>query len=116
MNSIRIYTPIKQGKDHDPNGIFIRKWVPELVNIPDCHIHTPWLSKVELKDYPAPLVDEKIARNEASRKIYNIRNSEKFKEQSKNIYLKHGSRKINLKNKNISKKVNNKIKQLSFFK
>ena len=113
INSIRIYNPIKQGKDHDPKGEFIRKWIPELSNIPDNEIHTPWLSKVKLKGYPAPLVDEKIARNEAAKKIYDIRKSKKFKEQSKNIYIKHGSRKINIKNK--TKKVNKRIKQLSFF-
>ena len=113
INSIRIYNPIKQGKDHDPKGVFIRTWVPELSNVSDKDIHTPWLSKVKLKDYPAPLVDEKIARNEAAKKIYDIRKSTKFKEQSKNIYIKHGSRKNNIKNK--TKKVNNRIKQLSFF-
>ena len=63
----------------------------------------------------ASLVDEKIARNEAAKKIYGIRNSKKFKEQSRNIYLKHGSRKINLKNKNKRKNATNKINQLSFF-
>ena len=115
INSIRIYNPIKQGKDHDPKGEFIKKWIPELSNVPDNEIHTPWLSKVKLKGYPAPLVDEKIARNEAAKKIYGIRKSKKFKEQSKNIYIKHGSRKISIKNKNNSKKVTNRIKQLSFF-
>ena len=103
INSIRIYNPIKQGKDHDPKGLFIKKWIPELSYIPQKDIHTPWLSEVKLKNYPLPLVDESTARKEAAKKIYKIRNSKKFKEQSKNIYLKHGSRKINVKNK--SKKV-----------
>ena len=115
INSIRIYNPIKQGKDHDPKGVFIRKWVPELSNLSDNDIHTPWLSRVKLKDYPAPIVDEKIARNEAAKKIYSIRKSKKFIEQAKNIYIKHGSRKSNIKNKNKCKKKTNRIKQLSFF-
>ena len=113
INSIRIYNPIKQGKDHDPKGLFIKKWIPELSNIPQKDIHTPWLSKVKLKNYPLPLVDESTARKEAAKKIYNIRNSKKFKEQSKNIYLKHGSRKINFKSK--SKKLSNSKNQLSLF-
>ena len=115
INSIRIYNPIKQGKDHDPKGLFIRKWIPELSNIPQKDIHTPWLSEVKLKDYPLPLVDESTARKEAAKRIYNIRNSKKFKEQSRNIYLKHGSRKINYKNKNKSPKFSNRKDQLSLF-
>ena len=115
INSIRIYNPIKQGKDHDPEGLFIKKWIPELSNIPKKDIHTPWLSEVKLKDYPLPIVDESTARKEAAKKIYNVRNSKKFKEESKNIYLKHGSRKINFQDKNKSKKFSNNINQLSLF-
>ena len=67
----------------------------------------------KLKNYPLPLVDESTARKEAAKKIYNIRNSKTFKEQSKNIYMKHGSRKINFKNK--SRKLSNSKNQLSLF-
>ena len=115
INSIRIYNPIKQGKDHDPEGLFIKKWIPELSNIPKKDIHTPWLSEVKLKNYPLPIVDESTARKEAAKKIYNVRNSKKFKEVSKNIYLKHGSRKINFQNKNKRKKFSNNTNQLSLF-
>ena len=115
INSIRIYNPIKQGKDHDPKGLFIKKWVPELSDIPEKFIHTPWLSEVKLKNYPLPLVDEKAARTEAFRKIFAIKNSKKFKIQSKNIYLKHGSRKNSFRNKNKSKKTFHEIKQLNLF-
>ena len=115
INSIRIYNPIKQGKDHDPEGLFIKKWIPELSNIPKKDIHTPWLSEVKLKNYPLPIVDESTARKEAAKKIYNVRNSKKFKEESKNIYLKHGSRKINFQNTNKSKKFSNRTNQLRLF-
>ncbi len=73
----------------------------------------PWLSHTKLKNYPLPLVDEVMQEKEAAKKIYNIRNSKTFKEQSKNIYLKHGSRKINFKNK--SRKLSNSKNQLSLF-
>ena len=95
--------------------MFIKKWIPELSNIPKKDIHTPWLSEVKIKNYPLPIVDESTARKEAAKKIYNVRNSKKFKEESKNIYLKHGSRKINFQNKNKSKKFSDNTNQLSLF-
>ncbi|MEM9941196.1 MAG: deoxyribodipyrimidine photo-lyase/cryptochrome family protein, partial [Planctomycetota bacterium] len=66
INTIRIYSPIKQVSDHDPQGIFIRKYLPELEGIPDKHLAEP--HKMNLmeqslfgcqigKDYPAPIVD-----------------------------------------------------------
>ena len=41
INSVRIYSPIKQPKDHDPKGVFIRKWVPELASVPPEHLVDP---------------------------------------------------------------------------
>ena len=42
INTIRIYNPIKQSYDQDPQGEFIRKWIPELADVPDSLIHEPW--------------------------------------------------------------------------
>ena len=42
INTIRIYNPVKQGQDHDPNGCFIREWCPELASLPDVYLHEPW--------------------------------------------------------------------------
>ena len=55
MNTVRIYNPIKQGMDHDPQGIFIRQWVPELREVDATCIHTPWKASIKIKDYPLPL-------------------------------------------------------------
>ena len=85
INSIRIYNPIKQGKDHDPEGLFIRKWIPELSNIPQKDIHTPWLSQVKLKNYPLPLVDEATARKSCKKKFIILEIQKK--EQSNFIIL-----------------------------
>ena len=41
-NSVRVYNPVKQSKDHDEEGMFIKKWVPELSDIPAKQVHTPW--------------------------------------------------------------------------
>ena len=45
INAIRIYNPIKQSKDQDPEGVFIKKWLPELRSLTADEIHEPWLSK-----------------------------------------------------------------------
>ena len=93
INSIRIYNPIKQGVDHDANGDFIRKWVPELRFASNEAIHNPTAANSRLTDYPCPIVDEKIARKTAAEKIYNLRRSTSHSEHAKKVFIKHGSRK-----------------------
>jgi len=70
----RIFNPSLQGKKFDPTGDYIRKYVPELTDVPHQYIHTPWEaphltlfeSGVELgKNYPYPIVDHAEARQRA---------------------------------------------------
>lgn len=70
----RIFNPILQSKKVDPQGAYIRRWVPELGNLKDSHIHAPWeappleLSKAGIglgKTYPHPMVDHKTQRDKA---------------------------------------------------
>lgn len=70
----RIFNPITQSERFDPAGEYIRRWVPELSELPDSMIHTPWKAKDSLLDesgitigneYPEPIVDHSTARNEA---------------------------------------------------
>ena len=70
----RIFNPITQGKKFDPEGEYIKKYVPELKNLPHKYLYTPWecpseiLSEVNLKlgvDYPFPVVDIKLSREKA---------------------------------------------------
>ena len=96
INSIRIYNPIKQGFDHDQYGTFIRKWVPELTDMPLNHIHTPWECPLFMNGYPMPIVDEKIARKAAADKIYSLKKTILHKQESLAIARKHGSRKPGL--------------------
>ena len=58
----RIFNPVSQSKKFDPDGAFIRCWVPELRDIPDKFIHEPWNMDSPPADYPAPIVDHRDAR------------------------------------------------------
>jgi len=97
INAIRIYNPIKQGIDHDPDGVFIRHWIPELQEMDQAFINTPWEVASKMNGYPMPIVDEKIARKSAADKIYGLRkNNTTHKEAAQKIVSKHGSRKPRL--------------------
>ena len=93
INSIRIYNPIKQGLEHDPQGIFIKKWVPELNHLPCANIHTPWETPELLGKYYMPIVDEKLSRVSAAKKIFELKNLKTARIQAGVIWKKIGSRK-----------------------
>lgn len=70
----RVFNPILQGEKFDPDGIYVRRWVPELRALPNKLIHQPWTATpvelagagVELgKNYPEPIIDHKIGRERA---------------------------------------------------
>jgi deoxyribodipyrimidine photo-lyase len=67
----RIFNPVLQGKKHDPQGAYVRRWVPALAQVPDRFIHQPWKMPPEVQqragciigqDYPAPIVNHVWAR------------------------------------------------------
>lgn len=77
----RIFNPVTQGEKFDPNGEYIRRWVPELSALSNRWIHKPWETPVPLLkeagvqlgiNYPAPIVDHAVARKKALN-IYKIR-------------------------------------------
>ncbi|MCW1930701.1 FAD-binding domain-containing protein [Pararhodobacter zhoushanensis] len=61
----RIPDPVAMGQRLDPQGAFIRRWVPELARVPDAHLHAPWLwpraRKLLAGRYPEPVVDPATA-------------------------------------------------------
>ena len=61
----RIFNPIIQGAKFDPEGDYVKRWVPELRAVPSEHIHTPWEMAAPPKNYPAPIVDHAKARERA---------------------------------------------------
>ena len=52
INSVRAYSILKQSQDQDPEGEFIKRWVPELKDVPSEHIHEPWLMSDEEQKKP----------------------------------------------------------------
>jgi deoxyribodipyrimidine photo-lyase len=102
INSIRIYNPTKQVRDHDPTDEFIRQYIPELRDVPDDHIAEPSaMSPDEQRtanciigeDYPEPIVDGKAAWKEANSRIWEVKSSKEAKREADEIYERHGSRK-----------------------
>jgi deoxyribodipyrimidine photo-lyase len=67
----RIFNPILQGEKFDPQGDYVKKWVPELTNVPNKFVHKPWELNISIKEfelgktYPKPIVVHMEARNEA---------------------------------------------------
>jgi len=67
----RIFNPILQGQKYDPEGQFVRRYVPELAHVPDRYVHTPWEMPLAVqhaagcvigRDYPEPIVEHALAR------------------------------------------------------
>jgi deoxyribodipyrimidine photo-lyase len=101
INAIRIYDPIKQGRDHDPSGDFVRRWVPELARVPGSLVHEPWrLSPLEIaecglrlgQDYPSPVVDHKEAVRKAREVLTTFRRAARLEGSVGKTLVTHGSR------------------------
>jgi len=61
----RIFNPTAQGLKFDPDGAYVKRWVPELANCPTAFIHEPWKAPKSLRsrfEYPEPIVDHAFAR------------------------------------------------------
>lgn len=95
INAIRIYSPTKQLLDHDPEGVFIKKYVPELAKISAQNIATPHNEPLFIGNYPQAIIDEKEGRKLAAQKLYQVRKKLDYQIIAQQIVKKHGSRKTN---------------------
>ena len=103
INTTRVYNPIKQARDHDPQGHFVRHWLPALRRVPNEWLFEPWRmpSKLQQKcgvsvgvDIAEPLVDLESATRQAKARVYAVRGRDEVKAAKAAIVKKHGSRKL----------------------
>lgn len=101
INTARIYNPVKQSKDQDPEGVFIRRWIPELAALPAKWIHTPWEAPADVLEaaglslgttYPLPIVDYVEAARFAREHVYAVRKSDGYRNRADQLQAKLGSR------------------------
>lgn len=74
----RIFNPVSQSRKFDPDGAYIRRWIPELRAVPAQFIHEPWTMDTPPAHYPPPLVDHQTAR-EAALAVYRAADPNKTK-------------------------------------
>ena len=91
FNAIRVYSPTKQFLDHDPDGKFVKKWIPELKERTNAEIAHAEKSRVG--GYCSPVVDLSIRSKEMKSRVFEIRKSVKGRDVTKKVLVKHGSRK-----------------------
>jgi len=102
INVPRIYNPIKQAHDHDPQGLFVRRWLPAMRRVPDMWLFEPWRMPPNIQqacgvkvgqDIALPVCDLEIATRQAKQVVFGLRADPAVKAAKKAIVQKHGSRK-----------------------
>jgi len=105
VNTIRMYNPVKQGMDQDPEGRFTRAWCPELACLPDRWIHTPWLAPEPVlreagvvldATWPRPPGDHQAMASEARDALWSLRRGQAFRRAASEVQALHGSRRSGL--------------------
>ncbi len=123
VHANRIYNPTKQAKENDPEGKFIRKYVPELRPLPDRYIHSPWKISDQTqeklginigKDYPEPVVNYEREAKKA-RQYFRRKSSEAYSAFEDDEVWKKASLSSKHSRKEIISKGKNKQKGLEEF-
>ena len=102
INTTRVYNPIKQAQDHDPRGIFVRRWLPSLKKVPDAWIFEPWKMTSDLEhamhqnqnfNINTPIVDLTSATRTAKERVHARRKQDEVRIANKEVIERHASRK-----------------------
>jgi deoxyribodipyrimidine photo-lyase len=98
INMLRIYNPTKNALEHDKEGAFIRKWVPELAKLPTPFVLKPWsMTALEQeaygcvlgKDYPNTIIAIKETYKHASSVLWHMKRNPNVRRESKRILAMH---------------------------
>lgn len=111
INTTRVYNPVKQAQDHDPKGLFVRRWLPALRRVPDTWLFEPWRMPESVQvacgvrvcadapagapdAWPLPLVDLAQATRLAKDRLHSLRRTPAVRAAKAAIVEKHASRKM----------------------
>ncbi len=111
INTTRVYNPIKQAQDHDPQGVFVRRWLPVLRRVPDTWLFEPWKMPPSVQaqcgvvvgthsgthldaHWPEPVVDLQAATRMAKALLHARRNTPQVREGKQSIVEQHASRRV----------------------
>lgn len=99
INTTRVYNPIKQAQDHDPNGVFVRRWLPYMRDVSDTWLFEPSLMPLHLQSHtstvlqiPQPLVDLAMATRTSKQLLHARRQTSEVKAGKQAVVEKHASR------------------------
>ncbi len=93
INPFRIYNPITQGQKYDPEGQFIRRYIPELNHVPTHYLHTPWLyTGLKEDQYQRPAILPEDAAKIAREKISAFYKQHLDKDETGRVLHTHASR------------------------
>jgi deoxyribodipyrimidine photo-lyase len=102
INTTRVYNPIKQAQDHDPHGVFVRRWLPAMRRVPDSWLFEPWRMPPHVQarcgvvvgaDIPLPIVDLESATRAAKARLHERRAQPHVQAGKAQVVQRHGSRK-----------------------
>jgi deoxyribodipyrimidine photo-lyase len=109
---VRIYSPIKQALDQDPEGAFIKRYVPELAPVPAAYLAEPHKMPLALQQhtgvvigrtYPAPIVDHAGAYRAARERIAELRGTATARAEADRVQARHGSRRSGMPQSSVRK-------------
>ncbi|WP_428719082.1 FAD-binding domain-containing protein [Undibacterium curvum] len=101
INTARVYNPLKQAQDHDPEGKFVRRWLPAMRRVPDTWLLQPWSMPIDVQqrcgvilgqDIALPCVNLEQASRDAKARLYAVRARPEVRAGKAAIVEKHASR------------------------
>lgn len=98
INTTRVYNPIKQALEHDPQGQFVRQWIPALKSLPDQFVFEPWKAPLKFRlaasdPIAEPVVDLAQATREAKARVHALRATASVIAETEQVVRRHASAK-----------------------